>query len=54
MQLFLVSPIFVYLLWKFPKKGSIILVLSSIASTWLRYEVTQREKLSTLIYNGIS
>ncbi|KAK6625956.1 hypothetical protein RUM43_006255 [Polyplax serrata] len=54
MQLFLVSPILVYILWKSPRFGTVLLFLISSASTWLRYNVTLTENLSTNIYYGIS
>lgn len=52
MQLFIVSPLLVYLVWKWPKCGSSLLVALAAASTWLRYSVTYNNQLSSIIYFG--
>lgn len=52
MQLFIISPIMVYLVWKWPRFGSSVLVALAAASTWLRYTVTYKNELSSIVYFG--
>ncbi|RZC33579.1 nose resistant to fluoxetine protein 6, partial [Asbolus verrucosus] len=53
-QLFFVSPLLVLLLWKWPKKGSCVLLLLALVSTIMRYYVTYTMKLSNYIHFGTS
>ncbi|XP_065345573.1 nose resistant to fluoxetine protein 6-like isoform X1 [Cloeon dipterum] len=52
MQLFIISPALVYLLWKRPRTGSLILIFIAAFSTWLRFSVTFNYELSSIIYFG--
>ncbi|XP_059483619.1 nose resistant to fluoxetine protein 6 isoform X2 [Neocloeon triangulifer] len=52
MQLFAVSPVLIYLLWKWPRGGSTVLILIASFSTWLRFSVTLNNELSSIIYFG--
>ncbi|KAH0814880.1 hypothetical protein GEV33_007912 [Tenebrio molitor] len=53
-QLFFASPIFILVLWKWPKKGSCALMCIAIFSTFMRYYVTYTMKLSNYIHFGTS
>ncbi|XP_052120476.1 nose resistant to fluoxetine protein 6-like [Frankliniella occidentalis] len=53
-QLFLVSPIFVWLLWSRPKQGLVILGAVSAISTALRFYFTYHHQLSFFVYFGSS
>ncbi|KAF4517143.1 hypothetical protein B566_EDAN006442 [Ephemera danica] len=54
MQLYLVSPFLVYLLWRWPRAGFMTLVTIAGFSTWLRYVVTYAQQLSSVVYFGIT
>lgn len=53
-QLFLVSPLFVWLLWSKPKRGFAILGTIAIISTMLRFYFTYFHELSFFVYFGSS
>ncbi|XP_046985969.1 nose resistant to fluoxetine protein 6-like [Schistocerca americana] len=53
-QLFAISPLLVYLLWKWPRKGSLILILLAAISTFLRFYVTYTRRLTHFVFYGIS
>ncbi|KAK0172238.1 hypothetical protein PV328_005583 [Microctonus aethiopoides] len=53
-QLFIFSPIMVWLMYKWPKYGSIILGGLAIISTGLRYFVAYYKELNTYVYFGAS
>lgn len=52
MQLHLLAPVFVYLLWSRRWLGVGVLTLFSVYSTFLRYTVTYSKQLSTVLYFG--
>jgi peptidoglycan/LPS O-acetylase OafA/YrhL len=52
MQLYVVAPIFVYLLWSRRWLGLGTLILCGVYSTHLRYITTFNRKLSTVVYFG--
>jgi peptidoglycan/LPS O-acetylase OafA/YrhL len=52
MQLHLVAPIFIYLVWSKRWLGLGVLTLCSVYSTFLRYAVTYNKRLSTVVYFG--
>jgi peptidoglycan/LPS O-acetylase OafA/YrhL len=54
MQLYVLAPIFVYLLWGRRWLGLGTLTLFGVYSTLLRYTVTHNRKLSTVVYFGTS
>ncbi|XP_069696137.1 uncharacterized protein [Periplaneta americana] len=54
MQLFVVSPVFIYLLWRSRRLGMIVIVAAAAASTFLRYYVIYSKRLTTILYNGVS
>lgn len=51
-QLFLVAPFFIYLIWKWPKKGLITVVGLALLSTAARFYVTFTRHLSNYVYFG--
>jgi len=53
-QLFVLSPLFVYMVWKWPRTGLSILTGLAAISTALRYNVTVSRDLSLYIFFGIS
>ncbi|XP_029053165.1 O-acyltransferase like protein-like [Osmia bicornis bicornis] len=53
-QLFILSPVMVFLLYKNPKIGTIILTICAIFSTALRYFVIYYKRLSNYIFFGTS
>lgn len=53
-QLFVISPIFILTLWKWPKWGSIGLLSLAIFSTGARFYVTVAHELSNYVYFGAS
>lgn len=54
MQLYLVTPIFVLLLWRKSKLGLIVAVAAGLLSTFLRFWATYTYSLSYIVYFGIS
>ncbi|KAJ4446694.1 hypothetical protein ANN_13391, partial [Periplaneta americana] len=54
MQLFIVSPVFIYLLWRSRRLGMIVIAAAAAASTLLRYYVIYSKRLTIIIYNGVS
>ncbi|CAH0557874.1 unnamed protein product [Brassicogethes aeneus] len=53
-QLFFASPFLVYLLWRWPKKGSVTLITIASISTVMRYYVTYTMRLSNYVHFGTS
>ncbi|KAL1513441.1 hypothetical protein ABEB36_002852 [Hypothenemus hampei] len=53
-QLFFVAPFMVYGIWKWPKKGSAVLLLLAVLSTVARYYVTYTMQLSNYVHFGTS
>ncbi|XP_030765294.1 nose resistant to fluoxetine protein 6-like [Sitophilus oryzae] len=53
-QLFFTSPFLVYILWKWPVKGSVTLLSLATISTMGRYYVTYTMKLSNYVHFGTS
>lgn len=53
-ELFAVAPPLVLLLWKYPRNGSILLLLLATTSTFGRFYITVVEKLSNYVYFGTS
>nr|CAD7428548.1 unnamed protein product [Timema monikensis] len=53
MQLFLISPLVVYLLWKSRWLGVLLILTVCWWSTVLRYTVTYNNNLSTVVYFGV-
>lgn len=53
-QLFVLSPILILILWKWPKLGSIGLISVAILSTAARFYVTIAHELSNYVYFGAS
>nr|CAD7256297.1 unnamed protein product [Timema shepardi] len=53
MQLFLISPLVVYLLWKIRWLGVLLILTVCWWSTALRYTVTYNNHLSTVVYFGV-
>ncbi|CAG9824968.1 unnamed protein product [Phaedon cochleariae] len=53
-QLFFVSPFLVYLLWKWPRRGSIILISLATISTVMRFYVSYTMRLSNYVHFGTS
>jgi hypothetical protein len=53
-QLFVLSPLFVYMVWKWPRTGLSVLTGLAAISTALRYNVTVSRQLSLYIYYGTS
>jgi len=53
-QLFALSPLFVYMVWKWPRTGLSVLSGLAAISTALRYNVTESRNLSYYIVFGRS
>lgn len=53
-ELFVVAPVLILLLWKWPRKGAMILLAIAGISTVARFNVTVVEKLSNYVYFGTS
>jgi len=53
-QLFALSPLIVYMVWKWPRTGLSVLTGLAAISTALRYNVTVSRRLSLYFYYGIS
>ncbi|ENN72706.1 hypothetical protein YQE_10644, partial [Dendroctonus ponderosae] len=53
-QLFLISPLWVYGLWRWPKRGAVALGLLASLSTAARYYVTFSRSLSNYVHFGTS
>ena len=53
-QLFVLSPVLILILWKWPKMGSISLLLLATFSTGARFYVTVAHQLSNYVYFGAS
>lgn len=53
-QLFILSPILILILWKWPKIGAISLLSVAVFSTGARFYVTVAHKLSNYVYFGAS
>nr|XP_018902033.1 PREDICTED: nose resistant to fluoxetine protein 6-like [Bemisia tabaci] len=51
-QLFLTSPLFVWLVWKWPKPGMITLFVLGVFSTILRFYASYIHQLSLFVYYG--
>jgi hypothetical protein len=51
-QLFVLSPLFVYMVWRWPRTGLSVLTGLAAISTALRYNVTVYSHLSLYIYHG--
>ncbi|XP_044258314.1 O-acyltransferase like protein-like [Tribolium madens] len=54
MQLFLVTPIFIYLIWTFKGIGLFLMGVVALLSTILRFWVSYENELTSVIYFGIS
>jgi len=54
MQLFALSPLFVYTVWKWPRTGMSVLTGLAAISTALRYNVVVSRRLSYYVLFGIS
>ncbi|XP_069696140.1 nose resistant to fluoxetine protein 6-like [Periplaneta americana] len=54
MQLFIVSPVFIYLLWRSRRLGMVVIAAAAAASTLLRYYVIYSKRLTTILYSGVS
>ncbi|XP_071452991.1 nose resistant to fluoxetine protein 6-like [Hetaerina americana] len=54
MQLFLISPFIVYILWRWTEAGFIICMMLGFISTAMRYIVTYNQHLSPVVYFGAS
>ena len=52
-ELFVVAPIFISLMWKWPKKGLFVVVTLAIISTVARYYVTFINGLTNYVYFGV-
>jgi len=52
-QLFALSPLLVYMVWKWPRTGLSVLTGLAAISTALRYNVTVSKHLTYYIYFGI-
>jgi len=53
-QLFAVSPLFVYMVWKWPRTGLSVLTGLAAISTALRYNATVSGRLSYYLIFGLS
>ncbi|XP_039438292.1 nose resistant to fluoxetine protein 6 isoform X1 [Culex pipiens pallens] len=53
-ELFAVSPLFIWALWKWPRKGAIALVVLALVSTVHRFFITYNLRLSNYVYFGTS
>lgn len=53
-ELFVIAPVFILILWKWPKNGSIFLLILTVISTVMRFHVTVTEQLSNYVYFGAS
>nr|XP_023016320.1 nose resistant to fluoxetine protein 6 [Leptinotarsa decemlineata] len=53
-QLFFISPVLIYLIWRWPKRGSIALTALAIISTIMRFYVSYTLKLSNYVHFGTS
>ncbi|XP_060519002.1 O-acyltransferase like protein-like [Cylas formicarius] len=53
-QLFAVSPIFIYCLWRWPKNGSLMLILVATLSTLARFYITYTKRLANYVHFGTS
>lgn len=54
MQLYVVSPVLIYLLWRAPSVGVLLCAILASISTYMRYYVTLQHNLSPIIYYGVS
>lgn len=54
MQLFLTTPIFVYLLWMNRKIGLALIVITATMSTILRFWISWQNNLSCMVHFGIT
>ncbi|XP_064212162.1 regulator of hypoxia-inducible factor 1 isoform X2 [Tribolium castaneum] len=54
MQLFLVTPVFVYLIWTFKRIGLFFMGVVALLSTILRFWVSYEHELTSVVYFGIS
>ncbi|XP_044743936.1 O-acyltransferase like protein [Chrysoperla carnea] len=53
-QLFLISPLFIWILWKWRRRGIMVLITLATISTIMRYNVTYSMGLSNYIHFGTS
>lgn len=53
-ELFLASPLFIWLIWKWPRKGSCALIILALITTVHRFYVTYKLRLSNYVYFGTS
>ncbi|XP_072399233.1 nose resistant to fluoxetine protein 6-like [Diabrotica undecimpunctata] len=53
-QLFFASPFLIYLIWKWPRKGTAALLTIALVSTIMRYTVSYTRKLSNYVHFGTS
>jgi hypothetical protein len=53
-QLFVLSPLFVYMVWKWPRTGLSVLTGLAAISTALRYNAMVSKTLSLYFYHGMS
>lgn len=53
-ELFVISPLFIWLLWKWPKKGTITLVVIALVTTIHRFYITYKLRLANYVYFGTS
>ncbi|XP_055600965.1 nose resistant to fluoxetine protein 6 [Uranotaenia lowii] len=53
-ELFLASPLFIWLIWKWPRKGAAALVVLALVTTAHRFYVTYKLRLSNYVYFGTS
>lgn len=51
-ELFLLAPIMVLMLWKWPKKSSILIFVLALISTYARFYVTYTKGLSNYVFFG--
>lgn len=53
-ELFAVSPLFIYLIWKWPKKGTITLIVIALVTTLHRFYITFKLRLANYVHFGTS
>ncbi|XP_058815479.1 O-acyltransferase like protein isoform X2 [Topomyia yanbarensis] len=53
-ELFFVSPLFIWLIWKWPRKGGMALIVLALVSTVHRFYITYKLRLSNYVYFGTS
>ncbi|XP_055522358.1 nose resistant to fluoxetine protein 6 [Wyeomyia smithii] len=53
-ELFFVSPLFIWLIWKWPRRGGMALIVLALVSTIHRFYITYKLRLSNYVYFGTS